>query len=47
MTIDPVDDTCWYTQEFAKPNTRLGELAGWATKIMQIDLQGRGKKKKN
>jgi hypothetical protein len=36
MAIDPVDDTCWYTQEFARPNTRLGELAGWATKIIQF-----------
>jgi len=46
MAIDPVDGTCWYTQEYAKPNTRLGELAGWATKIIQVDLQGKGNTKK-
>jgi hypothetical protein len=40
MAIDPVDDTCWYTQEYTKPNTRLGELAGWATKILQVKLRG-------
>lgn len=38
MVVDPVDDTFWYTQEYAKPNTRLGQLAGWATKIAQISL---------
>jgi hypothetical protein len=42
MAIDPVDDTCWYTTEYASPNTRLGELAGWATRIIQFDLQGVG-----
>jgi hypothetical protein len=36
MSIDPVDDSCWYTQEFARPNTRLGELAGWATGVYQF-----------
>ena len=36
MSIDPVDDSCWYTQEFARPNTRLGELAGWATGVFQF-----------
>ena len=40
MAVDPVDDTFWYTQEYAKPNTRLGQLAGWATKIAQIRLDG-------
>jgi hypothetical protein len=39
MAVDPVDDTFWYTQEYTKPNTRLGELAGWATKIAQISLK--------
>jgi len=43
MTIDPVDGTCWYTQEYATPNTRIGEQFGWATKIMQISLK-KGKK---
>ena len=38
MAVDPVDDTFWYTQEYAKPNTRLGQLAGWATKIAQIRI---------
>jgi hypothetical protein len=40
MAIDPVDDTCWYTTEFATPNTRIGEQFGWGTKIMQFDLKG-------
>jgi len=40
MAIDPVDDTCWYTQEHAQPNTRIGEQFGWATKIIQFDLKG-------
>ncbi|MCP3997644.1 MAG: hypothetical protein GY722_21675 [bacterium] len=43
MAIDPVDDTCWYTQEFAEPNQLLPpfinpERFGWATKIVQIEL---------
>ena len=32
------DGSFWYTQEYAKPNTRLGELAGWATKIVQVKV---------
>lgn len=40
MAIDPVDDTCWYTQEHAKPNSFIGEQFGWATKIIQFDLKG-------
>jgi hypothetical protein len=44
MAVDPVDGTFWYTQEYAKPNTRLGQLAGWATKIAQIKVSaGKGK----
>jgi hypothetical protein len=42
MAIDPVDDSCWYTTEYTRPNTRLGELAGWATRIIQFDLRGVG-----
>ena len=38
MAIDPVDDTCWYTTEHAKPNSFIGEQFGWATKIVQFDL---------
>ena len=38
MAVDPVDGTFWYTQEYAKPNTGLGELAGWATKIAQVKV---------
>lgn len=38
MAIDPVDDTCWYTQEYAKPNSFIGEQFGWATKIIQFDV---------
>jgi hypothetical protein len=36
MSIDPVTDSCWYTQEYASPNTRLGELAGWKTKVIEF-----------
>ena len=44
MAIDPVDDTCWYTQEYAKPNSFIGEQFGWATKIVQFDIKpGKGK----
>ncbi|MCP4202771.1 MAG: hypothetical protein GY769_12665 [bacterium] len=39
MAVDPVDDTCWYTQEHAQPNSFIGEQFGWATKIVQIRLQ--------
>ncbi len=46
MAVDPVDGTFWYTQEYAKPNTRLGELAGWATKIFQIRFKGGDEKLK-
>jgi hypothetical protein len=38
MAIDPVDDSCWYTQEYAKPNSFIGEQFGWATKIIQFDI---------
>lgn len=38
MNIDPVDDTCWYTQEFAKPNSFIGERFGWGTAIIQYDV---------
>jgi hypothetical protein len=41
MTIDPVDDTCWYTQEYAKPNSVTGERFGWATKIIQFEFRER------
>jgi hypothetical protein len=43
MAVDPVDGTFWYTQEYAKPNSRLDEERGWATKIAQISLKaGKG-----
>ena len=38
MSVDPVDDTCWYTQEYAKPNSFIGEQFGWATQIIQYDV---------
>ena len=38
MNIDPVDDTCWYTTEYAKPNSFIGERFGWATQIVQFDV---------
>ena len=39
MSIDPVDDTCWYTQEYAKPNSFIGQQFGWATQIIQYDVK--------
>jgi hypothetical protein len=46
MSIDPVDDTCWYTQEYPRPNQSVspsrglpyGEYFGWGTKVMQYDV---------
>ncbi len=46
MSIDPVDDTCWYTQENARPNQSIipgtdipfGEYFGWGTQIIQYDV---------
>ena len=46
MSIDPVDDTCWYTQEYAKPAESIwptfglpfGEVFGWGTKVIQYDV---------
>jgi len=47
MSIDPVDDTCWYTQEYAKPAESIwpafglpfGEVFGWGTKVIQYDVK--------
>jgi len=47
MSIDPVDDTCWYTQEYAKPAESIwpsqgvpfGEVFGWGTKVIQYDTK--------
>ena len=46
MSIDPVDDTCWYTQDYAKPAESIwptfglpfGEVFGWGTKVIQYDV---------
>lgn len=38
MNIDPVDDSCWYTTEFAKPGF-IGERFGWATKIVNYNIR--------
>lgn len=44
MSVDPVDDSCWYTQEYAKPQALFeaiwgyAEFYGWGTKIMQFTL---------
>jgi len=47
MSIDPVDDTCWYTQEFAKPGSFIGQRFGWATKVIQYDVKpGQGQLRK-
>jgi hypothetical protein len=39
MAIDPVDDTCWFTTEYAKPNDFIGEQFGWGTKVVEFDLR--------
>jgi hypothetical protein len=47
MSIDPVDDSCWYTQEYAKPAESIwpsqgvpfGEVFGWGTKVMQFSVR--------
>lgn len=36
MSIDPVDDSCWYTTEYASPNPFIGEQFGWGTKVLQF-----------
>jgi len=49
MSIDPVDDTCWYTQEYPRANQSIipgtgdpgipfGEYFGWGTQIIQYDV---------
>jgi hypothetical protein len=38
MAVDPVNDTFWYTQEHARPNSFIGERFGWATKIVHFKL---------
>lgn len=40
MNIDPVDDSCWYTTEYAKPNFFIGERFGWGTRVIQYKLPG-------
>lgn len=47
MSIDPVDDTCWYTQEYPRPvqgvspsrGLPYGEYFGWGTQIIQYDVE--------
>jgi hypothetical protein len=39
MAVDPVDDTFWYTQEYAQPNAFIGERFGWATRIAQMKVR--------
>ena len=47
MSIDPVNDTCWYTQEYAKFADSIwpafgvpfGEVFGWGTKIIQYEVK--------
>ena len=46
MSVDPVDDSCWYTQEYARPAESIwpafglpfGEVFGWGTKVMQFTV---------
>ena len=47
MSIDPVDDSCWYTQEYPRPvqgvspsrGLPYGEYFGWGTQIIQYDVE--------
>jgi len=47
MSIDPVDDSCWYTTEYPRPNEAVspsrglpyGEYFGWGTKVVHYDVQ--------
>lgn len=47
MSIDPVDDSCWYTQEYAKPAESIwpafglpfGEVFGWGTKVINYKIK--------
>ena len=41
MNIDPVDDSCWFTTEYAKPNSFIGERFGWGTRVIQYKLPGK------
>jgi hypothetical protein len=54
MNIDPVDDSCWYTQEMPRPNEALipsgpyqgipfGEYFGWGTHVIQFRVDPRSK----
>jgi hypothetical protein len=38
MSVDPADDSCWYTTEYAMPNPWIGEQFGWGTKILQYTV---------
>ena len=46
VSIDPVDDTCWFTTEYARPASAIwpsfgvpfGEVFGWGTKVIQYDV---------
>jgi len=47
MSVDPVDDSCWYTQEYAKPAESIwpafglpfGEVFGWGTKVINYKIK--------
>jgi hypothetical protein len=47
MSIDPVDDTCWYTQEYVESAESIwpafgvpfGEVFGWGTKVIHFDVK--------
>ena len=47
MSIDPVDDTCWYTQEYPRANQSIipgtdipfGEYFGWGTQIVHYSIK--------
>ena len=47
MSIDPVDDTCWFTTEHARyaesiwPSQQVpfGEVFGWGTKVIHYDVK--------
>ena len=36
ISVDPVNDSCWFTTEYAKPNIFIGERFGWGTQIINF-----------
>ena len=38
MNIDPVDDSCWYTTEYARAGVFIGEIFGWGTRVVNFAI---------